>query len=193
MGQRFTSTELRAEDGSNIFICAIGNRTQFGSFEAFAASIRNTYMHFSGVGALGQLECTFDMPAADGTGEPGFRWELFFDDDTAHLDGDVYDLDNYPRYEGRYVSGRTPSRVEWQETSYRIAHPTTGLWVSHDTARVRRETGPAQKCERIPPKRAPILQARRAVALLPSRAAAPAAANPQPTSRSKRFRLGPEA
>ncbi|MEP7346487.1 MAG: hypothetical protein ABI877_14545, partial [Gemmatimonadaceae bacterium] len=98
MGQgRFMSTELRAEDGSNIWVCAIGSRAQFGSFQSFAAKVRASYLHLSGIGELGQLQCTFDMPEATGTDEPGFRWELFFSDDQAHLNGAAQEMDNYPR------------------------------------------------------------------------------------------------
>lgn len=190
MEKRFTSTELRAEDGSNIWICAVGTRAQFGSFGEFAAKIGEAYLNFSGVGSIEQLECTFDMPDADGTGEPGFRWELFFDDDEAHLNGAVRKLDRYPRFEGRYISGKSPGRVEWRETSYRIEHPITGLWVSHDIARALREPGPPQERKTQRP-RGSIIAARPAVALRPGRAAPPAAAKPIPTNRSRRFRLEP--
>jgi hypothetical protein len=198
MGARgFTTTELRAEDGSNIWVCAIGNRAQFGSFEAFTSRILFSYLHFSGVGELGQLQCTFDMPAAEGTGEPGFRWELFFEDDTAHLNGRVFSLDNYPRFDGRYVQARTPGRVEWGETSYRIVHPITGLWVAHDVTRVHREPGggPPPRCPAEPRVARPPFAARDHVALTPSRAAAGAAASSGRAtrpSRTKRFRLEPE-
>ena len=148
---RFVSTELRADDGSNVWVCAIGNRTQFGSFGSFIARISGAYLHWSGVGELGQLQCTFDMPAADGTGEAGFRWELFFDDDEAHLDGATVSLDAYPRFEGRYVSGRSPGRVDWRETAYRVIHPVTGLTLTHDVARVERELAmQAQPCRNLP-------------------------------------------
>ncbi|TMQ06553.1 MAG: hypothetical protein E6J91_37630 [Deltaproteobacteria bacterium] len=194
LGQgRFTSTELRAEDGSNIWVCAIGSRTQFGSFEAFTAAINKAYLNFSGVGAVGQLECTFDMPAAEGTDEPGFRWELFFDDDEAHLNGDVRLLDAYPRFEGRYVEGKTPGRVEWQETSYRITHPITGLWVSHDTTAVRREPGPSQECRLIARPKQSMLNARAAVALRAPPPARPSSPGPIRPSRARRFRLEPDA
>ena len=39
---RFTSTELRADEGSNIWVCVVGNRTQFGSFAAFMAATRDS-------------------------------------------------------------------------------------------------------------------------------------------------------
>jgi len=205
MGEgRFTTTELRAEDGSNIWVCAIGNRTQFGSFEAFTARIRAAYLHFSGVGAIEQLQCTFDMPEATGTGEPGFRWELFFGDDEAHLDGKTVDLDGYPRFEGRYVEGRTAGRVEWRDPAYRIVHPTTGLWVSHDTFRVQRETSAPQECAAVPSHAHVRRKVRDFVALAPHHrtpttttsgtpAISATPAKPGPShpiaSRNKRFRL----
>ena len=210
MGEgRFTTTELRAEDGSNIWICAIGNRSQFGSFETFMAKVGEAYVHFSGIGAVGQLQCTFDMPEAAGTEEPGFRWELFFGDDEAHLDGEVRALDEYPRFEGRYVEGRSKGRVEWREPAYRIVHPVTGLWVSHDTLRAQRDTSPLQECATLVRTggRSVRRKLRDVVALSPHLAlprkssttvstttagrANPSASPPPPASRRKRFRLEP--
>ena len=49
---RFTSTELRADDGSNIWVCAVGTRAQFGSFAAFVALVQQAYLNFSGIGSL---------------------------------------------------------------------------------------------------------------------------------------------
>lgn len=183
----FTSTELRAESGSNIWVSAIGNRTGFGSFAAFKAAVERSYLHFSGVGALGQLQCTFDMPEAPLAGEPGFRWELFYDDNEAHLDGVKRPLASDPRYEGRYVEGRAPGRVEWRESSYRIVHPITGLWVSHDTTGAERVIGPPRVIAKPTPGPTP-LNPRTAVALRPGRVALPPPI-PKPTPRARRFQL----
>ena len=204
LGQgRFTTTELRAEDGSNIWVCAVGNRTQFGSFAAFTARVRAAYLHFSGIGALGQLQCTFDMPDAAGTGEPGFRWELFFDDDEARLDGETHGIDDYPRFEGRYVEGRTAGRVDWRDPAYRIVHPVTGLWLSHDTVRARRDTSAPQECAVGPIRARGRRRLRDGVALASLAGSprdttvvpdtpAPARVSASRTSRTKRFRLVPD-
>jgi hypothetical protein len=183
---RFTSTELRADDGSNVWICVIGNRTQFGSFETFKAKIRSSYVDFSGVGRV-----AYEMPAAPGTGEPGFRWELFVNENAAHLNGVAQDLDNYPRFEGRYVAGRKPGRVEWREAAYKIVHPITGLWVSHDTSRSQREVGPLG-LDTLLPQKTPSPQDRAAAIRLPIGEAAATKASPKLSGRARRFRLEPD-
>lgn len=200
---RFRTTELRAEDGSNIWVCAIGSRTQFGSFAAFRSRVRAAYLIFSGIGAIGQLQCTFDMPEAHGTGEPGFRWELFFGDDEAHLDGATHGLDDYPRFEGPYVEGRTAGRVEWRDPAYRIVHPSTGFWLSHDTVRAERETSEPQACAVAPIRASGRRKLRDAVALTahagsptsthlsPGTSATPALPRTS-ASRKRRFRLVPD-
>lgn len=192
---RFTSTELRAEDGSNIWVCAIGGRRQFSSFAEFCARISASYLHFSGVSELGQLQCTFDMPAGNDDGST-FRWELFFDDDEAHLDGARHPLGAYPRFEGRYVEGRAPGRVEFGEPVYKIAHPISGLWVSHDTRRAHRELAPAQGCLARPGV-GPASAARAKVMLTPARAAALArpvegSRRVSDSARAERFRSTPK-
>jgi hypothetical protein len=186
----FTSTELRAEDGSNIWVCAIGNRTQFGSFAAFVARIQESYLNFSGVGGLAPLQCTFDMPDAPGTGEPGFRWELFFYEDRAHLNGAVKPLDDYPRFEGPYVEGRRKGRVAWREGSYRIVHPTTGLWVAHDSIRTEREVSPPLPAA-TPTN--PGVIAQPAVTLRPRPMTPVTGSGARRPSRAGRFRLASEA
>src|SRR5262249_24372063 len=100
---RVTSTELRAEEGSNIWICVIGNATRNGTFGGFKEAVRDSYLNISGVSSLNQLECTFDVPRGRAPFAGGFRLELFDSDEEAHIDGKRLDLDEFPRFENRYV------------------------------------------------------------------------------------------
>ena len=95
----FTTTELRAEEGSNIWVCAIGSATRYGSFDAFKRGVRDAYLHISGVGSLNQLQCTFDMPPGRDATIGGYRLELFYDDDEARVNGREMETDNFPRFE----------------------------------------------------------------------------------------------
>jgi|GEM_PF-3269904 len=135
---RPTFTELLAENGSNIWVCAIGNRERDGAFASFCARIEQSYLHFSGVGELGQLQCTFDRPAPLHARERAFRLELFFDDNVARVDGTNLEIDEFPRFEGPYVRGRAVGRVDWGERRYTIHHDATALVLSHDLDRVTR-------------------------------------------------------
>ena len=140
----FSTTELRADDGSNIWVCAIGSETRYGSFGAFMRAIRDTYLHISGVGSANQLQCTFDMPPGrDGTVR-GFRLELFDGDEVGKVDGQPLELNDCPRFNNRYVEGATPGRVDAGDTHYRIRHPLLDLWIDHDIASHVRTLGPRQ-------------------------------------------------
>jgi len=140
----FITTELRAEEGSNTWVCAVGTKAQYGSFTAFTEAVRQSYLHISGIGSLNQMECTFDMPRGVDATVGGYRLELFDRDDVARVDGEAIDLSAFPRFQNKYVSGRTAGRVEWDETSYRIAHPELRLWFEHNIQSATRTLGPRQ-------------------------------------------------
>lgn len=137
--------ELRAEGGSNIWVCLVGNEATFGSFENFRQKTLRSYLHISGVGSALGLQCTFDIPDPDPQASPGkarHRLELFYhggDDGEGHLDGKTLPLDDFPRFENRYVQqldgAGNPlpgSAVPWGAGRYAIRHARTGLRLVHD-------------------------------------------------------------
>jgi hypothetical protein len=131
----FTSTELRAEAGSNIWICAIGNKNRWGSYLAFKDALRAADVSVSGLGSVEATKCSFRMPAA--AGEPaGFTIQL--NDDKVELDGRPMGLDEYPLFENRYVEGSAAGSVGWGASSYTIRHPWLGISLEHDLAGARR-------------------------------------------------------
>jgi hypothetical protein len=146
--------------GSNIWISVVGNEHQFADvaggkeFDTFCEEIQNAYLHVSGVGSIYDLECSFDIPRASAPGGRSPRLELFYggDSKTGRFAGDDIPLDNFPRFENRYVtqmiatgptgSGLRPQvegfstskSVGFGSSSYRITHPATGLTLDHDTS-----------------------------------------------------------
>lgn len=190
MGQGpFVTTELRADEGSNIWVCAIGSETRYGSFAAFMRAIRDSYLHVSGVGSPNQLQCTFDMPAGRDATVGGFRLELFDGDERGKVNGQTLPLGDFPRFENRYVEGATPGRVDAGETSYRIRHPLLDLWIEHDIANHVRTPGPPQATRKIAQ---PARVARTAFLdrpPAPGRAAAPPSPTTAAAARRRRFRL----
>ena len=182
----FTTTELRAEDGSNIWVCAIGSAARYGSFDAFKRGVRDAYLHISGVGSLNQLQCTFDMPPGRDATIGGYRLELFYDDDEARVDGRKMETDSFPRFENKYVAGRQQGRVAWGERSYRIAHDKLGHWVEHDLASVERRLSDRIAIQPAKPGAA------RGVLPIAGRAPLPteAVTTPAQAGRRARFRLG---
>jgi hypothetical protein len=145
--------------GSNIWISVVGNEKQFDDagdgkqFDAFCNEIQDAYLHVSGVGSVYDLECSFDVPRAKSPDGQTPRLELFYGGDkkTGRFAGDDLQLDNFPRFENKYVTqmvttapsgsgvhpqvegfGTTPS-VGFGSTGYRITHPVTGLTLDHDT------------------------------------------------------------
>ena len=187
----FTTTELGAENGSNIWVCAIGSATRYGSFDAFKRSVRDAYLHISGVGSLNQLQCTFDMPPGRDATIGGYRLELFYDDDEARVDGRKMDDRQLPRFENKYVAGRQQGRVAWGEKSYRITHPQLGHWLEHDLARVERRFSVSQEKPAVGGMEAPAGD-RQGAPPFAGYAPLPAEAVTMPAraGRRARFRLG---
>jgi hypothetical protein len=146
-------------EGSNIWISVVGNERQFGEvangkqFDTFCEEIQNAYLHVSGVGSVNQLECSFDIPRATAPAGRFPRLELFYGDASkaGRFAGDDIALDNFPRFENRYVTQMvaiapsggglrpqvegfaTAKSVGFGSTAYRISHPPTGLVLDHNT------------------------------------------------------------
>jgi hypothetical protein len=171
--------ELLAEGGSNIWVCLVGNTTAFAppfrialspkeaasmsqpdylaqqAFNIFKRETLDAYMNISGVGTPNELECSFDIPRAEAPRGRSPRLELFFDSRRGRFAGDDLQLDEFPRFENRYVtettvlpeqSGLGPQvvrfgsqpRVSWGSRAYTIQHAPTGLVLTHDLDRLTR-------------------------------------------------------
>lgn len=135
--------EISVDGSTNIWVCLVGNEKTFSSFEAFKSATRDTYMNISGLGEPGQLECTFDIPDPQRkrNGQSSRRLELFYSDRKGRLDGADMQLDDFPRFENRYIQTRVggpPSSVDFGNSSYTIWHPSTELTLIHDVDHVMR-------------------------------------------------------
>lgn len=154
-----TKAGLNFLKGSNIYVSVVSNEQQYREvadgkrFDAFCKEIENAYLHISGVGSVYNLECSFDIPRTAAPEGRSPRLELFYSDDqkTGRFAGDDLQLDNFPRFENKYVNqmvSRGPSgsglRPQVQEfttvngvgfgsTAYQITHPLTGLTLDHNT------------------------------------------------------------
>jgi hypothetical protein len=186
---RFTSDgtwkdkELKAEGSSNIWICHIGNQTAFAppfqvplspqqaqamqqpdylphkAFEIFKQETLGAYLNISGVGTWNQLEASFDVPRAAAPSGRSPRLELFHGDGKGRFAGDDMALDEFPRFENRYMADatftfqpsssgelspqvqrpRTSQTVAWDSRAWTIRHDQTGLFLSHDLDAPSRE------------------------------------------------------
>ncbi len=199
----FTSTELRADDGSNIWVCLIGSTRRHGSFAAFKQSVRDSYLDISGVGTLSSLACELDVPRGVDATAGGFRLDVHDEDDDARVDGRPLALDELPLLSNRYVSGTRPGRVDTGESRYSIRHPSLDLWLEHDIGATRRTASPSQ-AKGSPAPRAPSVggagsraarfRAARTTGLgQPAQPAQPIAPTTRPggTDRRRRFDLLP--
>lgn len=149
--------------GSNIWVCVVSSQAQYKDagagkeYDAFCQEVANAYLHISGVGSPYGLECSFDVPRAAAPAGSSPRLELFYDDRKGRFAGSDLELDNFPRFENRYVSqmiatapagsglrpqvegfGRSQS-VGFGSTGYGLQHPATGLTLEHDTAAPARQ------------------------------------------------------
>ncbi len=175
--------ELSAEGGSNIWICHIGNQTLFAAdfqvaltpqqaqqmsepdylarkaFEIFKQETLHAYLNISGIGSWNQLEASFDIPRAAAPTGRSPRLELFYDDGKGRFAGDDIVLDEFPRFENRYMddtrfvyqpspSGglspqvqrpRKSGSVGWDSRTWTIRHDQTGLYLTHDLDRPSRD------------------------------------------------------
>ena len=142
-GGTWKGKEISVDGSTNIWVCLVGNEMQFSSFDSFKDAARNAYLNISGVGEPGQLECTFDIPDPQRArnGQASRRLELFYGDKKGRLDGADMDLDNFPRFENRYIQtqlGGPPSGVEFGQSGFTIRHPPTEMTLIHDLDRVIR-------------------------------------------------------
>ncbi len=142
--------ELLAEDGNNIWVCVVGSAATFlpsliatekaakdslsrYAYEAFKESVLHASLNYS----LDDLRCSFDIPAPPrffGDWRKRHRLELFYNRDggTARIDDRDLSLDEFPRFENRYVTGAQNGRVDWGARRYQIHHARTGLSLFHD-------------------------------------------------------------
>jgi hypothetical protein len=141
----FTSTELRADNGSNVWVCIIGSKRRHGSFAMFKQAVRDTYLDVSGVGTLSSLACELDVPGGVDPTVGGFRLDVHDEDDGARVDGQPLPVSELPLMSNRYVSGTRAGQVEWGENRYAISHPSLDLWVEHDLASGGRTASPPQE------------------------------------------------
>ena len=166
--------------GSNIWISVVGNEHQFADvasgkeFDTFCEEIQNAYLHVSGVGNIYDLECSFDIPRAASPQGRSPRLELFYGSDskTGRFAGDDIQLDNFPRFENRYITQMVPTgptgsglrpqvegfttskSVGFGSSSYRITHPATGLTLDHDsTSPTRRHISQQDQAQQNAPSR----------------------------------------
>lgn len=129
----WTDKELIAEGSTNVWVCVVGSESQYGDFSTFMDQVSGSYLHVSGIDSVVQIECSFDVPGA--TAPPGRspRLELFYSDGVGRFAGDDLTLDNFPRFDNKYVQSK------WDDTSYTLTHPQTGLTLMHDLSTPRRD------------------------------------------------------
>jgi hypothetical protein len=158
--------------GSNIWISVVGNEKQFSDvadgkqFDTFCEEIQNADLQVSGIGSPAELKCSFDIPRATAPAGKSPRLELSYLSKTGLFAGENLQLDNFPRFENRYVTQVVTSRrpgsglrpqvedfttakgVGFGSSSYRITHPITGLTLDHDTATpARRHTSQQEEVQ----------------------------------------------
>ncbi len=149
--------EIQAKGGSNIWIYVVGNEHDFGSFDTFRHEVLAAYLNISGVGTPNGLECSFDIPRT--TSPPGRtpRLEAFYGDRRGRFAGEDLQLDEFPRFENRYVQQISATRrpgsgglapqvqtltssasVGFGSRAYTVVHPVTGMSLDHDLGTPRR-------------------------------------------------------
>lgn len=141
----WANKELMAEGGANIWICHIGNATQFApadptgtqdpnelakeGFSTFCQETQDARLTISGLSSVNQLHASFDIPRAEAPAGATARLEAFHGDLKGRFAGQDLDLDNFPRYENVYLDGGS---ADWTPHGYTIRHPQTGLFLTHD-------------------------------------------------------------
>ena len=148
--------EIQAKGGSNIWIYVVGNEHDFGDFDTFRREVLAGYLNVSGVGTPNGLECSFDIPRTSSPAGRTPRLEAFYGDRRGRFAGDDLSLDEFPRFENRYVQqlsagsrGGTGLRPQVQtltsspsvgfgSRAYTFVHPVTGMSVDHDLDTPRR-------------------------------------------------------
>ncbi|SOE87010.1 hypothetical protein SAMN05446935_7556 [Burkholderia sp. YR290] len=149
-GNAWNDKEIMTSGASNIWLCVVGNEHAYGSFESFRTQILNSHLNVSGVGSLNPLECSFDIPGAKCPPGTAPRLELFYSDRIGRFAGEDLELDNFPRFENRYIQQVTTTQrgasgihpqveglsfsnsVAFGSRAYTIVHAPTGLTLEHD-------------------------------------------------------------
>ena len=169
--------EIQAKGGSNIWIYVVGNEHDFGDFDSFRREVLDAYLNVSGVGTPNGLECSFDIPRCASPPGATARLEAFYGDRRGRFAGVDLAVDDFPRYENRYVrqisATRRPSSgggvspqvetltssatVGFGSTAYTLVHPLTGLTIDHDLV------GPSRAFSTQAPQQASASTARRLV------------------------------
>ena len=168
-GNAWNDKEIKTElpgvnilSGSNVWISVVSSEHQYSDaddgkqFDTFCQEIQDAPLHVSGIGAPGDLECTFDVPRAVAPAGKSPTLTLSYGSKTGSFAGEDLQLDNFPRFENRYTtqmvatspsgSGLRPQvegfttvkAVGFGSTGYRISHPPTGLTLDHDTSQPSR-------------------------------------------------------
>jgi hypothetical protein len=138
---------LWASGARNVWICIVDRASdpRLASFEfpQFVARILETEpdIHGYSVPFLGlDLHGSVAVPQSGVDAKSWPRLSFSYEDRTASFDGRPLALDEFPRFENRYVSvtEAPPSggvgAVPWSADRYFIHHPDTSSWVMHDCA-----------------------------------------------------------
>ena len=148
-GNIWNDKEIMASGGSNIWVCLVGSEATFGSFDEFKRETLAARLHISGVGTWNDLQCSFDIPRAKAPDGVAPRLELHYDSGEGRFAGTSLELDEFPRFDNRYVrratvrfrkgtsgilypGGTNPAPVDWGSRRYDIQHAETGLYLHHD-------------------------------------------------------------
>lgn len=138
-GNVWNGKEILVNEGSNVWVCLIGNEAQFGSYDTFKQETSAAYLSVSGVDSLNGIEASFDIPRANAPAGRSPRLELFYGDKKGRFAGDDLQLDEFPRFDNRYTSLQTKtggnaqqSPIDFGARRYTITHPATGLSLEHD-------------------------------------------------------------
>jgi hypothetical protein len=148
--------EIQAKGGSNIWVYVVGNEHDFGEFDTFRREVLAAHLNVSGVGSPLGLECSFDIPRTSSPAGRSPRLEAFYGDRRGRFAGEDLALDEFPRFENRYVRQLTTasrggiglrpqvetlssaSVVSFDSRAYSFVHPITGMSVEHDLDTPRR-------------------------------------------------------
>ncbi len=94
---KFTDKEVIAEGKKNVWICELGSKKEYGSFEKFINFVSNAKIETSG------LDIIYHSPSQ---GKLEFGW-----DKPLRQNGRVISLRDYPRYDNKYVKAGFPADV----------------------------------------------------------------------------------
>ncbi|MEZ0227741.1 MAG: hypothetical protein ACAI25_03895 [Planctomycetota bacterium] len=130
---------VAAGSWTNVFICQVGNKKEFGSFDNFKNQLTaaRIYIHYPRVGDWSPVYCGYDIP---GKGRLELHWG-----GQPVLNGRAFDVHNFDRYENNYTN------VPWMLGAMGVRHNGYKLIHLRDTVnpmdprtdtRIPRATGP---------------------------------------------------